>query len=80
MHIKTSLEKFKSKRNPKRSFESKFVNNNIAVKGNLIKLPKLNSIRAKVTKTINGRILNATVSNTPTGKYFISLCCEVDIE
>ena len=71
--------KYKSKRNPKRSFESKCVNNNITVKGNLIKLPKLKWVKAKITQTIDGKILNATVSKTPTGKYFVSLCCKVDI-
>ena len=72
--------KFKTKRNQKRSFESKCVNNNITIKENLIKLPKLKWVRAKITQTINGKILNATVSKTPTGKYFVSLCCKVDIE
>lgn len=72
--------KFKTKRNPKRSFESKCVNNNISIKGNLIKLPKLKWVRVKISQAINGRILNATVSRTPTGKYFVSLCCKVDIE
>lgn len=72
--------KFKSKRNPKRNFESKCVNNNITIKDNLIKLPKLKWVRAKISQTINGRILNATISKTPTGKYFVSLCCKVDIE
>ncbi|MGL5649831.1 MAG: IS200/IS605 family element RNA-guided endonuclease TnpB [Clostridium sp.] len=72
--------KFKSKRNPKRSYESKCVNNNITIKDNLIKLPKLKWVRAKITQEIDGRILNATVSKTPTNKYFVSLCCKVDIE
>ena len=72
--------KFKTKRNPKRSFESKCVNNNITIKDNLIKLPKLKWVRAKITQSIDGKILNATVSKTPTGKYFVSLCCKVNIE
>ena len=72
--------KFKTKRNPKRSFESKRVNNNITIKDNLIKLPKLKWIKAKITQTIDGKILNATVSKTSTEKYFVSLCCKVDIE
>ena len=72
--------KFKTKRNPKRSFESKCVNNNITIKDNLIKLPKLKWVRAKITQAIDGKILNATVSKTSTGKYFVSLCCKVDIE
>ena len=72
--------KFKTKRNPKRSFESKRVKNNIAIKDNLIKLPKLKWVKAKITQTIDGKILNATVSKTSTGKYFVSLCCKADIE
>lgn len=72
--------KFKTKRNPKRSFESKCVNNNITIKDNLIKLPKLKWVRARISQVVDGRILNATVSKTPTGKYFVSLCCKVDIE
>lgn len=72
--------KFKTKRNSKRSFESKCVKNNIAIKDNLIKLPKLKWVKAKITQTIDGKILNATVSKTSTGKYFVSLCCKVDIE
>ncbi|UDN64152.1 IS200/IS605 family element RNA-guided endonuclease TnpB [Clostridioides sp. ES-W-0016-02] len=77
---KQGFPKFKSKRNHKRSFESKWVNNNITIKDNLIKLPKLKWVKAKVTQNINGRILNATVSKTPTSKYFVSICCEVDIK
>ncbi|MFL8801470.1 MULTISPECIES: IS200/IS605 family element RNA-guided endonuclease TnpB [unclassified Clostridioides] len=77
---KQGFPKFKSKRNPKRSFESKWVNNNITIKDNLIKLPKLKWVKAKVTQNINGRILNTTVSKTPTNKYFVSICCEVDIK
>lgn len=72
--------KFKTKRNPKRSFESKRVNNNITIKDNLIKLPKLKWIKVKITQTIDGKILNATVSKTSIGKYFVSLCCKADIE
>ena len=69
--------RFKTKRNPKRSFKSK---SNIIIKDDLIKLPKLKWVQAKITQDIDGRILNATVSRTPTGKYFVSLCCKVDIE
>ncbi|CEK37611.1 IS200/IS605 family element RNA-guided endonuclease TnpB [Paraclostridium sordellii] len=77
---KQGFPKFKSKRNPKRSFESKCVNNNISIKENLIKLPKLKWVKVKVTKAIDGKILNVTITKTPTGKYFVSLCCKVDIE
>ena len=77
---KQGFPKFKSKRNPKRSYESKCVNNNIQINNNLIKLPKLKWIKAKITQPIKGKILNATISRTPSNKYFVSLCCKVEIE
>ena len=77
---KQGFPKFKSKRNPKRSYESKCINNNIEIKDNTIKLPKLKYVKAKITQTVEGKILNATISRTPTDKYFVSLCCKVEIE
>lgn len=77
---KQGFPKFKSKRNPKRSYESKYINNNIEIKDNTIKLPKLKYVKAKITQIIEGKILNATILRTPTDKYFVSLCCKVDIE
>ena len=72
--------KFKTKRNPKKSFKSKCSKNNIRIEYGMIKLPKLKWVRAKITQNIDGKILNATVYKTPTDKYFVSLCCKVDIE
>lgn len=39
--------------------------------------PKLGLVKTKVSRPITGRILSATVSNTPTGKYYASIQCEV---
>ena len=77
---KQGFPKFKSKRNPKRSYESKCINHNIEIKDNTIKLPKLKYVKAKITQTVEGKILNATISRTSTDKYFVSLCCKVEIE
>lgn len=77
---KQGFPKFKTKRNPKRSYESKCINNNIEIKDNSIKLPKLKCVKAKITQNVKGKILNATILKTPTNKYFVSLCCEVQIE
>uniref|UniRef100_UPI0031597F48 transposase n=1 Tax=Caloramator sp. Dgby_cultured_2 TaxID=3029174 RepID=UPI0031597F48 len=27
---------------------------------------------------VEGKILNATISRTPTGKYFVSICCRIE--
>lgn len=72
---------FKSKRNRRRSYRSKRVGENIAVVGNKVKLPKLGLVKCAVSKEVDGRILSATVSQVPSGKYYISLCCtDVEIE
>ncbi len=67
--------KFKSKRNHRKSYRTKNVNGNIQVSEKHIKLPKLGSVKAAVSKQVQGRILNVTVSQNPAGKYFASVCC-----
>lgn len=71
--------KFKSKKHNKKSYKTKMTNNNIEVLEKQIKLPKLGLVKCKVSKQINGRILNATISQNPSGKYFVSICC-TDVE
>jgi len=72
--------RFKSKKHNKRSYLSKCVGENIAFDGKRIKLPKLGWIEARGYTEIKGRILNATVSQSASGKYFVSLCCtEVEV-
>ena len=67
--------KFKSKKNNHRSYKTKYTNGNIAVLEKHIKLPKLGLVKCAVSKQIEGRILNATISQAPSGKYFVSVCC-----
>lgn len=69
--------KFKSKHNHNMSYRT---NRHISVIGNHIKLPKLGYIKAKITRNINGIIKNATISQTPSGKYFVSLCVDCEDE
>lgn len=73
--------KFKSKRNRRKSYKSKRVGENIAIVGDKVKLPKLGLVKCAVSKEVKGRILSATVSQAPSGKYFVSLCCtDIEIE
>ena len=76
---KAGFPRFKSKKENKKSYKTKYTNGNIRVLSNKIKLPKLGLVKCKVSKQIEGRILNATVSQNPSGKYFVSVCC-TDIE
>lgn len=69
--------KFKSKHNHKKSYKCKM---NIKVFDDYIQLPKVGLIPARISKQVQGRILNATVSQNPSGKYFVSVCCtDVDM-
>lgn len=71
----TGFPKFKSKKNHYKSYKTKCTNNNIQVLQKQIKLPKLDLVDCRVSKQISGRILNATISQNPSGKYFVSVCC-----
>lgn len=73
--------KFKSKKTHRFSYKSKCVNGNIQHYGKHIKIPKLGMVKTKSKLTPKGRILNATISQEPSGKYYVSLCCtDVDIK
>ncbi|VIK42219.1 transposase-like protein b [Clostridioides difficile] len=49
--------------------------------GQHIKLPKLGMVKVRDKQVPKGRILNATISKEPSGRYYVSLCCtDVDIE
>lgn len=72
--------KFKSKKNPKQSYRTQNVNNNISIDGNKIKLPKLGLIRFVNSRNFNGKIKNCTISKTKTNKYFVSVLVEEGIK
>lgn len=66
--------KFKSKKHSTMSYRTNFSNNNIELKERHIKLPKLGIVKFRDKFIPNGRILNATISKSQSGKYFVSLC------
>ena len=71
--------KFKSKRHHQ-SYRTNNQRGLIAIKDGKIKLPKVGWIRLKQHRKIKGVIKSATISKTTTGKYFISILCETDIQ
>ena len=71
--------KFKSKKYPKQSYQSKFVNHNIVqVSKKLIQLPKLGVMRFKAGKEISDRIKSVTIRKSFTGKYYTVLIVDTD--
>lgn len=77
----SGFPKFKSKKTREYSYKSKVVGKNIQYNSKCIKLPKLGWVRTRNKWEPQGRILNATVSQKPSGRYYVSLCCtDVEIE
>jgi putative transposase len=75
----TGFPKFKSKKTHRYSYRTSFTNNNIEFCNKHIKLPKLKMVKIRDKRIPQGRILNATISQEPSGKYYVSLCC-TDVE
>ncbi len=80
----SNFPKFKSKKNNRKSYTTKCTNilagnPTIRYENNKIKLPKLGWVKVRDKQIPEGRILNATIEQTPSGKYFVSLCC-TDVE
>uniref|UniRef100_UPI00300B14E5 IS200/IS605 family element RNA-guided endonuclease TnpB n=1 Tax=Fusobacterium nucleatum subsp. polymorphum TaxID=76857 RepID=UPI00300B14E5 len=71
--------KFKSKKDNRKSYRTNYTNNNIEFLGKWIKVPKLGRLKIRDKIKPQGRIISATITQAPSGKYYISLCC-TDIE
>ena len=84
---KGKTPRFRAKGKDKRSYTTNWINNNIEVlhKGdseNYIKLPKLGLVRIILHRSIpdGWRMKHATVKETASGKFFISLTFDVETE
>jgi putative transposase len=74
--------KFKSKKNPKHSFRMPWMNDNIRIEKNKIKLPKLGFVKFRDDRTIkpNEKIKSATISTNNCNEYFVSILVEYDFK
>ena len=70
-----NLPNFKEKHEKKDSYTTMCANNSIRVLDNAVKLPKLGIVKCKVSKKVTGNIQRATISQSTSGKYFVSLFC-----
>jgi len=64
--------RFKSKKNNKNSFQ---VPQHLKL-NNKLTIPKIPDIKIKLSRPIEGKIKTATISKTPTNKYFIAILVE----
>ncbi|MDO4338259.1 MAG: IS200/IS605 family element RNA-guided endonuclease TnpB [Eubacteriales bacterium] len=72
--------KFKSKHDNHKSYTTNFTNGNISVdfESGKIKLPKLKQVKAKLHRKFTGQIKSATVTQVPSGKYYVSILVETE--
>ena len=74
----SGFPKFKSKHKGRQSFS---VPQNVIIKNNLLIIPKFKEgINIILHTSIKGSIKSATISITPTGKYFASILVDTNIE
>lgn len=72
--------KFKSKHDNHKSYTTNYTNGNISADFEKckIKLPKLRNIKAKLHRSFEGKIKSATISQVPSGKYYVSILVETE--
>lgn len=71
---------FKSKHDHEQKYRTQMTNGNIKVLGNRIQLPKLGAVKIKLSRKVEGKIKNATISRTASGKFFVTLCVKQIVE
>lgn len=71
--------KHKTKKSNRYSYRTDSTSIKIIFDKNIIKLPKLKSVKIRYSCKFEGKIKYVTVSKTPTNKYFVSILVEQDI-
>ena len=74
---KVSVPRFKSKSNHQ-SYRTR--NIKVDFENNVVNIPKIKNIKIVFDRQFNGKIKSATISKTPSGKYFISILVEQEQE
>jgi transposase, IS605 orfB family len=75
--------KFKSKKNDKKSYTTILSKTRaLDTSRKFVKLPKIGFVRCKIHRKIpdTWRIKSATISQSPTGKFYVSILCEYETE
>lgn len=73
---KVGYPNFKCKHDRRQSYTTKNNNGSVAVECGRVKLPKLGWVKCCTHRTVEGVITKATISRTPSGKYYVSLSCK----
>ncbi|MEB6549737.1 IS200/IS605 family element RNA-guided endonuclease TnpB [Heyndrickxia sporothermodurans] len=74
----SGFPKFKSKKRSRKSYTTNNQGGNIRIEGNAIKLPKIGFVKVRQHRLFDGLIKSCTISQTPTGKYYVSVLVEME--
>lgn len=74
--------KFKSKKNDRKSYTTWNNVNTVRISVGIVHLPKLGDVKARISRKIPDgfRIVSATISQDPSGKYYVSIGTEREVE
>jgi putative transposase len=77
---KSGFPKFKSKNNNKHSYSTVRVDNNIFIKDNCLKLPKIGFVKMKLHRQIpdDYKLKSVTISKSASNKYYASILFEYE--
>lgn len=67
---------FKTKKRGALTFKSTNNHGTVAIVGHAIRIPKIGYVDCRVSKQVKGDILSATVRQSKSGKYFVSINCK----
>lgn len=70
--------KFKKKSHAQ-SYKTNSQKGSIVIENGHVNLPKIGWVRVKAHRQTKGNIKSATISMTPSGKYYVSILCETEI-
>lgn len=69
---KMGFPRFKSKHDRRHSYRTMGAK---IIDGKHVRIPKVGTVKARVSRPTTGRIVSATIKQEPSGKYFIIFCC-----
>lgn len=72
---RSGYPQFKKKHDSHKAYRSTNNGKTIELFEKAIKLPKLGLVPCRVSRHIQGRIVNATVEKRPSGRYYVAICC-----
>lgn len=75
----SGFPKFKSKKDNYQTYTTNNQKGSVRIEDGKIKLPKIGFVRVKLHREVLGLIKSVTISKNPSGKYFISILTEQEI-